>query len=381
MGGTVRTVLNITNYLAEKGYDVEIISVFRRQGRPFFNINPKIKITVIHDLVDRNRRNARDFRSLISRFLEKIPSLLIHKDEESYKQFSLLTDLKLYLHLKTITDGILVSTRPCFNLFVSKFANKNVILVGQEHVNFQSHPPALKKAIKKNYKNLDYLITLTEKDNENYMDIFAGERVKIRKITNSVNQINTKLEKSPLNEKVVIAAGRLDWVKGYDLLIEAFQYVVEKHPDWKLKIFGSGKERENLANLIQEKKLYNNVFLMGSTKELAKELMKSSIFVVSSRMEGFGLVIAEAMQCGVPVVSFDCPHGPSEVINDGEDGILVENGNIKKLGEAINRLIENEDLRKEMGKKAYVNVKRFSVENIGRQWEDFFNKLGAKKLN
>lgn len=380
MGGTVRTVLNITNYLAEKGYDIEIISVFRRQGKPFFNINPKIKITVIHDIVDRNH-NARDFRSLVSRFLMNIPSLLIHKDEEAFKQFSLLIDIKLYLHLKTISNGILVSTRPCFNLFVSKHANRGVILVGQEHINFQSHPPTLKKAIKKNYSQLDYLITLTEQDNENYNKIFVNDNVKVRKITNSVNEVNNNLGKSPLSEKVIITAGRLDWVKGYDLLIKAFIYVVNKHPDWKLKIFGSGKERKKLTNLILEKKLYNNVFLMGSTKELAKELMKSSIFVVSSRMEGFGLVIAESMQCGVPVVSFDCPHGPSEIIRDGEDGILVENGNVQKLGEAINNLIENEKLRKEMGRRAYVNVERFSVDNIGKKWEEFFDELGAKKLN
>ena len=376
MGGTVRTVLNVANYLAEKGFDIEIISVFRRQGRPFFDIHPNIKITVVHDVYDRDN-NAVGIRPFISKALMKIPSILIHKDEEAFEQFSLLTDLKLYLHLKNLTEGILVSTRPCFNLFVSKYANRNMVLVGQEHINFQSHPPKLKKSITKNYPRLNYLVTLTEKDNENYKKLFSNADLKVLKITNSVNKIDVGM--SPLTEKTVITAGRLNWVKGYDLLIQAFSFVVQKHPDWKLKIFGTGRERNDLLKLIQEKKLYNNVFLMGPTKELQIELMQASIFVVSSRMEGFGLVIAEAMQCGVPVVSFDCPHGPSEIINNGEDGILVENGNIEKLGAAINKLIENKDLRIEMGKKAYRNVKRFSVDNIGKQWEKFFIGLGAKK--
>lgn len=372
MGGTVRTVLNVTNYLADRGFDIEIISVFRRQRKPFFEINPKINITVLHDLYNRQKYNATLKAKFINQFT-RYKSLLIHKDEESYKQFSLLTDTKLLLYLKSLKKGILVSTRPSLNLFVAKHAPKHLIKVGQEHINFDSHPEDLKRAIIKHYPKLDYLITLTEKDNEKYKQLFKNTDLDIRKIPNSINKTNCGL--SDLNEKTIVAAGRLDYVKGFDLLIDAYKVVAKKHPDWKLKIFGSGAEKNNLMKQIQEKNLYNHVFLMGPTKHLQEELKKASIFVVSSRMEGFGLVIAEAMQCGVPVVSFDCPHGPSEIIKHGEDGILVENGNTEKLGEEINRLIENEQLRKQLGKNACKNVKRFFVDNIGEQWDRFFRQL------
>lgn len=371
MGGTVRTVLNITNYLADKGYDIEIISVFRRQRKPFFEINPKIKITVLHDVIA--RKNNKSLWAKIINQLTKIKSFLIHKNEDAYKQFSLLTDLKLLLYIKSLKNGILVSTRPSLNLFVAKHASKNIIKVGQEHVNFESHPDELKESIVKHYPKLDYLITLTEKDNENYKELFKDKNVVIRKITNSIQ--NTDPIKSELTEKTVIAAGRLDYVKGYDLLIDAWVAVAQKHPDWKLKIFGSGAEKENLLKQIQDRHLYNNVFLMGPTKHLQEELKHASMLVVSSRMEGFGLVIAEAMQCGVPVVSFDCPHGPSEIIKHGEDGILVENGKIEQLGKEINNLIENEQLRKQLGMKAYDNIKRFSVDIIGEEWNQFFSGI------
>lgn len=372
MGGTVRTVLNTTNYLAEKGFNIEIISVFRRQRKPFFEINPKINITVLHDLYSRKYNNKGLKAKLINQ-LTKVKSFLIHKEEEAYRQFSLLTDLKLLFHLKSLKEGIIVSTRPSLNLFVAKHASDKLIKVGQEHINFESHPENLKQSIVKHYPKLDYLITLTDKDNENYKEIFKNTKTIVKKITNSVN--NSNAGKSELNAKTIVAAGRLDYVKGYDLLIDAFTNIAKKHPDWKLKIFGSGAEKNNLLKQIQERKLYNNVFLMGPTKQLQEELQNASIFVCSSRMEGFGLVIAEAMQCGVPVVSFDCPHGPSEIIKHGQDGILVENGNVEKLAEEINKLIENEQLRKQLGNNAYENVKRFSVEYIGEQWSEFFNQL------
>ena len=189
MGGTVRTVLNTTNYLAEKGFSIEIISVFRRQRKPFFEINPKINITVLHDLYSRKYNNKGLKAKLINQ-LTKVKFFLIHKEEEAYRQFSLLTDLKLLFHLKSLKEGIIVSTRPSLNLFVAKHASDKLIQVGQEHINFESHPENLKKAIVKHYPKLDYLITLTDKDNENYKEIFKNTKTVVKKITNSVNNSN-----------------------------------------------------------------------------------------------------------------------------------------------------------------------------------------------
>ena len=143
--------------------------------------------------------------------------------------------------------------------------------------------------------------------------------------------------------------------------------------DWQLYIFGN--ENRKPYQHIVDKYDMNNVHLMPATPEIVEEFSKSSIFVLSSRFEGFGLVLAEAMSCGLPCISFDCPYGPRDIITDGEDGILVENGNIKALAKAIERLMTNEGLRQSMGEKAINNVTRYDQDTIMNQWERLFHNL------
>lgn len=372
MGGTVRTVLNVTNYLAQSGYDVEIISVFRYRRVPFFEIDPRIKIIVLHDVVNR-KKDITDFRTKMANRLMKTKSKLIHPDDEGYHFFSALTDIKMYNYLKSVTSGILVTTRPSFNIFASKYANKGVPIIGQEHLNFSVYPDRLKKSILKHYKNLDYLATLTDEDTEDYKQLLAGGKVKVKKITNSIPELQGVV--SSLDSKTVIAAGRLVPQKGFDLLIEAFKIVNEKYPDWKLKIFGNGREKDNLQALIEKNKLYNHVILMGPTQHIDVELSKASIYALSSRFEGFGMVIVEAMQCGVPVVSFDCPKGPSEIIAHNEDGILVEDGNVEKFAESLMELMGDEKKRRDFAREAIKNVKRFEIDNIGEIWKETIEEI------
>lgn len=372
MGGTVRTVLNVTNYLAQSGYDIEVISVFRHRNIPFFEIDPRIKVTVLHDVVNR-KNNQFDMKSKVASKLLKVKSRLIHPDDEGHHFFSALTDIKMYNYIKSIDSGILVSTRPSFNIFASKYANKNVKVIGQEHLNFAIYPERLKRSIVKHYSSLDCLATLTDDDTTDYKELLSSGSVKVKKLTNSIPKLQGGI--SSLESKTIIAAGRLVPQKGFDLLIEAFKIVNEKHPDWKLKIFGGGRERQNLLDLIEEKELYNHVVLMGSTPNIDVELTKSSIYALSSRFEGFGMVIVEAMQCGVPVVSFDCPKGPGEIIKHNEDGILVEDGNIEAFADSLIRLIEDEELRKEFSDKGMKNVKRYEIDEIGKKWKETISEL------
>ncbi|MCY8826927.1 glycosyltransferase family 4 protein [Bacillus atrophaeus] len=373
MGGTVRTVLNTANHLVDQGYNIEIISLFKRQRKEFFFIDPRIKITVLHDVTTWNKE-GKNIKVRFGNFLLSKKTKLIHRDEEAIHFFSLMSDIKLYTFIKTIKNGVLITTRPSFNLFAAKYANKGVVLVGQEHLNFSIYPKGMQNSIMKYYPKLDYLLTLTDDDTEDYKNIFLDSNLTVKKITNSIPDIEPI--KSPLIDKTIIAAGRLAEQKGFDLLIKSFSKVVEKHPDWILKIYGIGSEKNNLLDIILKEGLYNNVFLMGATNNIQKELARSSIYVLSSRFEGFGMVIVEAMQCGVPVVSFDCPKGPSEIIKSGIDGILVENGNIEKLANSINYLIDNPSIRLQMGEQAFLNVDRYSTRNIGNKWEGLFADIG-----
>ncbi len=181
--------------------------------------------------------------------------------------------------------------------------------------------------------------------------------------------------RSDCEAKQVIAVGRYVPQKGFDLLIQAWSFVHADHPDWVLKIYGDGNPVE-LQDQIDRLNLTESCKLKPSTTVIEEKYCDSSIFVLSSRYEGFGMVLVEAMACGLPSIAFDCPSGPSEIIRDGIDGFLVENGNVKEMAKRICSLIKDDLLRKEMGERAQLNSARFHMENIAAQWKDLFESFG-----
>lgn len=183
---------------------------------------------------------------------------------------------------------------------------------------------------------------------------------------------------SDCTPKQVVAAGRYVPQKGFDVLIGAWRKVADRHPDWVLRIYGDGM-REQLQAQIDSLGLTGSCILEHSTPDIAEKFCESSVFVLSSRYEGFGMVIIEAMACGVPPVSFACPCGPRDIISDGEDGLLVPPGDTEKLAESICRLIEDESLRRTMGQQARKSVERFRIERIMAQWNDLFEEVVGEK--
>ena len=183
---------------------------------------------------------------------------------------------------------------------------------------------------------------------------------------------------SSLTAKRIIAVGRYCHEKGYDDLLKAWSRIQNDCPDWELSIYGDG-DRTFYNSIIEKLGIDKKRCILNErTTDIESEYCNSSISVCSSRFEGFGLVIAEAMACGLPVVSFDCPWGPRSIITNEEDGILIENRNISELANGILRLIKDSETRTLMGKNARTNIQRFNIESISQQWVELFNSLNYK---
>lgn len=220
-----------------------------------------------------------------------------------------------------------------------------------------------------NIKKYDRIVVLTHEDKElNWKD-----NPKVAVIPNPVEVRSGHI--SALNEKRIIAVGRLVQQKNFASLVNAFSLVAMRRPDWRLDIFGDGPEKSRLQTLISSLGLDDKIRLRGNTNRVIEEMVGSSMLVMTSKFEGFGVVLIEAMSVGLPVVSYACPCGPKDVITNGKDGFLVPPEDEMVLAERLCSLIENDSMRREMGQEALENVKRFSIETVVAQWMDLFRKL------
>lgn len=184
---------------------------------------------------------------------------------------------------------------------------------------------------------------------------------------------------SSLDGLRVVAVGRLVPVKGFHLLIQAWEKVASVHPEWELEIWGDGPERDSLQRLVREKGLEDHVFLRGVTDDVQGKLLQSSMLVFSSLFEGFGMVLVEAMACGVPCVAFACPCGPRDVISPEEDGLLVPTGDTEQLAGTIIRLMDQPELRRTMGAAARRKAARYTLDAIAAEWMNLFRELTSSQ--
>lgn len=220
-------------------------------------------------------------------------------------------------------------------------------------------------------RQADVVVTLTKGDAQEWRQ---AKRVEV--IPNfTVMKVNRL---SDVTAKRVIAVGRLEWQKGFDRLIDVWQLVGNKHPGWTLDIFGSGTLEGDLQQLIQAKGL-KNIALHPFTPNIADEYVQSSIFALSSRFEGFGLVLLEAMQAGLPCVTFDCPFGPSDVVADGESGFVVPDGDVARFANRLCQLIEDEELRHQFSTASVARARLFDVDVVMKQWKELLEEGGVGK--
>lgn len=342
-GGTERVTSVVANGLVRRGYTVAVISCREGEGCRF-SIDNNVQLYSLHG--------------------EKIAN-------GAFRKLSLVKRLKDYV--KNYHVDVLIAVDVALYLYLWPIQKQRLCkCIAWEHFNYYISPNKMVAFARKlAAKNADCVVVLGKSDYNNYKDHFKG----IKRLEYIYNPLALDLSSvSPLKNKRVIAVGRLNQQKGFDMLIDAWKMVEEKNAEWKLDIFGEGELKEVLQKQIDTLGL-QNIALRGYAKTIENEYLQSSIFVLASRYEGFGLVLLEAQAKGLPCVSFNCKEGPSEIIDDGINGYLVEQGNVKALAENLLKLIESNELRKKFGSMAQKDLYRFDIENVMPRWERLIDSL------
>lgn len=363
--GAARVLTMKANYFAEHfGYDITIL-LTEGKGLPFFyHVSDKIKI-INYDLNFEQLWNCPFWK----KFFIYIPKQIKYKKLVRKELMRIRPDITISLlrreinFLNDIKDG----SKKMGEIHVHRDNYRNF---KDEKSNFIMNLFAKfwSRQLLNNLKKLDRFVVLTDKDRESWIEL-----------DNVVTIPNpspfTPSTISTLTEKRVIAVARYSHEKGIDLLLQAWALVEKKTEKWRLEVFGDG-DTTAFNTLIDKLGIdHSRCCLNGRTSDIEQEYLKSTIAVCSSRFEGFGMIIIEAMACGLAVVSFDCPWGPQSIINDGQDGVLVENGNIEKLADALVSLIQDEKKRNNIAINAVQSVKRFQMDRIANQWKQLFEDV------
>ena len=364
-GGYDRVIIEKANYLAEHGFDVIITVASHALAEPCYEISEKVRL--IDFGIDFHQQYGHHlfYRAFIY-------TVMMRKYRRALKELFfferpdiVITTLGREIDFITkIHDGSVKIGES----HIAKNYVRNLHLMEQNGFVHQMIARYWRWKMDKLVKQLDALVLLTQHDADSWNGL-----TKTVVIPNSLPFFPEK--PSTCNQKQVIFVGRLNEQKGLEYLIETWERVHQKHKDWILQIYGDGEQRELLLHLISEAKLKDAVVVNHSTRQIMDKYLESSIFLLTSRFEGFGMVLIEAMACGVPVVSFDCPWGPADIIKNGEDGFLVEYLNTTEAAEKVVQLIESPELRMKMGIRARENVQRYGRNTVMKQWIELFYSL------
>lgn len=345
-GGLERVLAVKASMLAEHfGYEVHMLSLNESGKKPFFSFSKKIRLHSVE--VGGNTVNYLfQYKNSLQKKINQIQPDIISVCDDALKGFflpGLISTKAKWIHESHAS--LLLADR-----------GKGVSI-------FKKVQHGLKQIFGKRFAKI---VILTEGNKKEWH--FKNLAV----IPNPIPFESTQV--SSLEIKKVMAVGTYSYNKGYDLLLEMWSKIEMKFPAWELHIYGKGTH-DNLHSIAKDLNL-KNIHFHTPIPEIEKEYLNSSLLVLPSRSEGFGMVLIEAMGFGLPVVSFDCPNGPADIISDGQDGFLIENGNAEMFAKQVSVLMKDDKLRKEMGAEAKKNVQRFSAGKIVQQWDALFRSLG-----
>ena len=366
-GGMERSICCKANYFADvMGYDVTIITTDRESRENFFDFSSK---TTFFDL----GINYRELDGLP--IFKRLKNQIQKRKEHRLRLEQILRKIQADIVISTCTHEVSIlckmkdGSRKIAESHLSKDHKKVEVSLSNQSLLSKLFTLITDFRRKRFLKYYDALVVLSE-----------SEKRLWEEFNNRIVSIPNPLpfffdSTTDCTQKRVISVGRLSKEKGFSYLIDAWRLVSQKHSDWELVIFGNGAELGNLQKQISDLGLKNNIRIHPSVKNISDEYLKSSLYVMPSISEAFGLVLPEAMSCGLPCIAFKCSDGLSEIITNGENGFLVEARNTDKLSEKISFLIENEQLRKQMGQNARASILRFLPENTMPQWVDLFSEI------
>ena len=344
-GGLERVLSVKASYLAEElGYDVTILVLNNTHQNLFYKFSPKIKFLSI-DVLGLSGYLA-SYRKGMQKMIDAVNPDIISVCDDGLKGFLLPAIIRS-------------NAKWIYERHVSKLAES------------QSDDHLIKKIVTRSkWFAMDRLAGKFQR----FIVLTEGNRKEWTSLRN-VEVIPNPLsfypaESSALRSKTVICVGKISYQKGQDLLLKAWEKVYKKYPDWKLHLYG----KENL-NVLDTNHLVNNVSYFAPAKDIEQRYLHSDIYVMSSRYEGFGMVLIEAMACGIPCVSFDCDYGPSDIISSGVDGFIVPKEDIDALAEKIIKLIENPEMLADFGRQAKESVLKYKTEAVAKQWDSLFKTI------
>lgn len=364
-GGIEKSIVNLANILCCK-YNVEIAVCYNLYGKSVFDLDKRVKVKYLNkDL----KPNQQAFKQALKdkKYIKFIKEGIYGLKGLNMRRKSMVN------YIKSCRSDVIISTRDIFNFWLSDYGREGVLKIGWEHNHFHENYKYA-TSIVNSAKRLDYLVLVSSELQKFYAKKLINSNCTCLYIPNSIDKIPKK--SALLKNKNLISVGRLSSEKGYLDLLKIYKRLVKDYPDWKLNIVGDGNERDVLESYIRKNKLEENVVLHGFRgKDYIDDLLhNSSIYVMTSYTESFGIVLIEAMSHGVPCIAFDSAEGAREIINSGENGYLIKNRNFYAMIMKIEALIEKEEERIRIGKLARKSVKKYTSDIVKNEWITLIEK-------